>query len=179
MLVDKVVPNSPAADKLAQGDVITAFNGEPVKTPRDLATKVADAKSGSHASLTVQRDGRQQAVEVTIGSPRPEKTAAADEAPQGGKVGIALAPLSDDVRGQLGVPPGVKGVVVAEVKPGSPAAESGLQAGDVITRIGADPVTSPDEAVAKIRAAEHAKKEALAILVVRQGAARYLPLELG
>lgn len=177
VLVDKVLPDSPATKSLEQGDVITAFNGKPVKVPRDLAMDVANAKAGSTADLSVYRDGHQNSVQVKIGSPSEDKTASA-EIPREGKVGVALAPLNDDARNELGVDPSVKGVVVAQVKPGSPAAESGLKANDVITRIGQEPVTSPADAAAKIRSAENAKKPAIPVLVVRDGTPRYLALSL-
>jgi len=169
--------NSPATKTLEQGDVITAFNGKSIKAPRDLAMEVANAKAGSMADLSVYRDGHQKSVQVKIGSPAEEKTASA-ETPREGKIGVALAPLNDDTRHQLGVDPSVNGVVVARVKPGSPADESGLKANDVITRIGQDQVTSPADAAAKIRAAETAKKPAIPLLVVRDGTPQYLALSL-
>jgi len=178
VLVDKVLPDSPATGKLQQGDVITAFDGAAIKNPRDLAAKVADAQSGSNATLTVMRGGHEQSVQVAIGSAAKEKTAAA-ETPHGGEVGVALAPLNEQARDALGVDASVKGVVVAEVKPGSPAAESGLQANDIITRIGQDQVASPAAAAAKIRAAEQAHKGSIPLLVMRDGSPQYLALQLG
>lgn len=179
VLVDKVMPDSPATDKLQQGDVITAYNGQAIKTPRDLAIDVANAKAGSTAQLSVVRNGHEQTVNVTIGNLSSEKTASADDSAHGGKVGLALAPLTDNARNELGLDSSVKGAVVAQVKPGSPAAESGVKANDVITTIGGDHVTSPADAAAKIRAAEEAKKESVPLLVMRQGSPYYLALQLG
>ena len=62
-------------------------------------------------------------------------------------VGMAFAPLNQDEQQQLGLDPSVKGVVVAQVTPGSRADESGVQSGDVIVRVGNQAVTSPSEAV--------------------------------
>jgi serine protease Do len=177
VLVDKVLPNSPATKTLQQGDVITAFNGKTIKSPRDLAMDVADAKAGSAANLSVYREGHQQSVQVTIGNPSEQKAAQA-ETPRGGRVGLALAPLNDEARSALGLDDQTNGVVVARVKPGSPAAESGLQANDVITRIGQDQVTSPADAAAKIRAAEQAKKSSVSVLIVRDGTPQFLALAL-
>src|SRR6204780_118392 len=48
VLVDKVMEDSPAQKaQLKQGDVITAFNGEAIKGPRDLAVDVANVASGT------------------------------------------------------------------------------------------------------------------------------------
>jgi serine protease Do len=82
------------------------------------------------------------------------------------------------LRGQLGLGSAAKGVVVAQVAPGSRAAESGIQPGDVIVKIGTDAVTTPSDVVTKIHAAEHAKKQAVPLLVMRDGTTYYLALEL-
>jgi serine protease Do len=177
VLVDTVVPNSPATGKLQQGDVITAFNGKDVKTPRDLAMDVADVHAGSAAKLTVWRDGAEKSVDVTIGTQKAQ-TAANEDASQGAKIGLALAPLTDEARNALGLDATVHGVVVAQVEPGSPAAESGVHPKDIITRIGQDAVSTPSEAAAKIHAAEHAEKDAVPLLVMRDGAPYYLALQL-
>jgi serine protease Do len=179
VLVDQVEAASPAARAdLRQGDVITAFNGVAVKSPRDLAMMVADTHSGSTAKLTVWRDGREQPLIVTIGTQSKEKTAALDEQPGGAPVGMALAPLSPDQRSALGLDAAAKGVVVARVTPDSRAAESGVRAGDVIVRIGSDAVTTLSEAADRIRAAEQQKKEAVPLLVMRDGTTYYLALQL-
>ncbi|MBV8534793.1 MAG: PDZ domain-containing protein, partial [Alphaproteobacteria bacterium] len=96
-----------------------------------------------------------------------------------GKLGLALAPLTDDLRNQLGLDESVKGAVVAQVKPGSPAEESGVQPNDVITSVGGDHVTSPAQAAEQLRAAEHANKTSVPLLVMRQGTPYYLALQLG
>ena len=62
------------------------------------------------------------------------------------QLGLALAPLSPDMRNQLDVPDGTKGAVVRGVQPGSPAEPAGLQPGDVIVGVGTHAVTSPAEA---------------------------------
>jgi len=180
VLVDKIVPDSPSVGKLDQGDVITAFNGKTIKNPRDLAVDVADAKAGSTAKLSVVRNGHEQTIDIVIGNQSKEKkVASAGTSAHGQKLGLALAPLTDDMRSQLGLDDSVQGAVVAQVKPGSPADESGVQPNDVITRVGGDHVTSPAQAAAQFRAAEHAKKKSVPLLVMRQGTPYYLALQLG
>jgi serine protease Do len=180
VLINEVQPDSPAARaKLEQGDVITAYDGKAIKTPRDLAYAVANSKDGDKAKLTVWREGKDRTIEVAIGTQAPEQVAdAASEKTEFAPVGLALAPLTPEARGKLGLNPGVNGVVVAKVKPNSFAAESGVQAGDVIVRVGSDSVTTPDEAAAKIHAAQKDKKEAVPLLVSRDGTTYYLALQL-
>jgi serine protease Do len=176
VLVDKVEPDSPALQaKLQQGDVITAFNGQAIQGPRDLALDVANAANGTTAKVTFLRDGQQNVVDVAIGA-QPKDMASATPASNPAPVGMAFAPLNQDEREQLGLDPSVKGVVVAQVTPGSRADESGVRSGDVIVKVGSQTVTSPSEAVDKIHAAEHDKKEAVPLLVMRDGTTYYLAL---
>jgi serine protease Do len=179
VLVNDVMAGSPAnrAD-LHQGDVILSFNGAPIKDARDLARDVANTNAGQAANLGMWRDGHKQTIAVTIGTQSPEKTAAAGERDSPERVGMALAPLSQNEREQLGLDPSAKGVLVAKVEPGSRAEQSGLQAGDLIRRIGNDSVSSPSDAVAKIHQAERDRKEALPLLVTRSGTTYYLALQL-
>ena len=69
VVVNAVVDGSPAAHaSLQQGDVITAFNGKPIKDARDLALAVAGIQSGKIASLTVWRNDHSRSVNVSIGT---------------------------------------------------------------------------------------------------------------
>jgi serine protease Do len=85
------------------------------------------------------------------------------------RLGLALGPLSPDLRGQLDVPDGTKGAVVQGVQPGSPAEAAGLQPGDVIVGVGTHPVASPAEAVKAMRSALTGTDHALALRVIRNG----------
>jgi serine protease Do len=179
VLVDKVEADSPASKAdLRQGDVITAFNGTAIKGPRDLAVDVANTASGSSAKLTIWRDGHESVVDVAIGAQPTQMASAAPES-DGAPVGMALSALTAEQQQQLGLDPGARGVVVEQVAPGSRADASGVQSGDVIVRVGNEAVTTPAEAIAKIHAAEHAKKEAIPLLVMRDGTTYYLALQLG
>ena len=163
---------------LRQGDVITAFEGKVVKHPSDLALAVADIPQGSAATLTLSRDGTDRQVTVHIAAPPKETIASAATTEPKNPVGLALEPLSNDARAQLGLAADAKGVIVTSVEPNSRAAESGVQPGDLIVKIGGDQVAKPAQAASLIRAAEHSKKPAVALLVMRDGAAYYLALPL-
>jgi serine protease Do len=91
---------------------------------------------------------------------------------------MALAPLSPEARDALGLDSDTKGVVVSRVTPNGHAAESGIQAGDVIVSVGNDAVTTPNQAASKIHDAQKAKKGAVPLLVMRNGTKYYLALEL-
>ena len=179
VLVDAVTKDSPATRaNLQQGDVITAFNGHPIAGTRDLAMAVADTPSGKTVSMTVWRNGHSRSESITVGTEGATRVASAADAASEKPVGMSLEALTPDMRQQLNLAPGAAGVVVAQVTPGSNAEESGVQAGDIIQRIGDRPVHSPDQLVDAIHAAEHSKKDAISMLVMRNGVSSYLGLQL-
>ena len=61
--------------------------------------------------------------------------------------GVNVSNLDRQTGDELKVPENVKGVVITEVQPDSPAAEAGLKQGDVIQEINRHPVRTADEAV--------------------------------
>jgi len=178
VLVDKVMPDSPASKAgLQQGDLITAFDGKPIKEPRDMAMAVAGTHAGTDVKVTVVRDGKEQTVAVEIAKLKTDEQASADK-PGEGPIGLALAPLSDENRDQLGVDESVHGVVVEHVAPDSRAADSGVQPGDIIVKIGNQAIRTPAEVVKTIHEAEQDKKQAVPLLVMRDGNTYYLALQL-
>jgi S1-C subfamily serine protease len=142
--VEAVVPDSPADTAgLRAGDVVTAFGAFGVATDRDLQFLVADARPGDLVPLTVQREGRELRLTATLGTAPEREDPAAPEVRHW--LGLIAAPASGDdprvqrLREALGVAPG-RGLMVVGVVPDSPAADAGLQAGDVILEIDDRPV---------------------------------------
>jgi serine protease Do len=179
VIVNEVEANSPAAHAhLQQGDIITGFDDAAIKNPQDLALAVANAKEGTSAKLTIWRGGHDQTVDVVIGQQKPVESVSGQESSTSAPVGMALAPLTPEIRNERGLGSSAKGAYVAEVTPGSRADESGVQSGDVIVRVGNEAVTTPAEASAAIHAAERQKKEAVPLLVMRDGTTYYLALQL-
>ena len=93
-------------------------------------------------------------------------------------VGLSLEPLTADNRDQLNLPPTVSGVLVGQVTPGSNADESGVEAGDIIERVAGNRVTTPGQVADSIHAAQRQKKQAISLLVMRNGVTSYLGLQL-
>ena len=181
-LVASVQPDSPATKAdLQPGDVIRAVNGDHVGTPRDLARDIAMVAPGSSAKLDVIRDGNARSVDVTIGTLPGRQEASAGGGQGSGQppgIGLALAPLTPDVRQQLDLPDGAKGAVVAQVQSGSPAEQAGLQAGDVVMGVGQKSVSSPHEAADAIRAASRAGQP-LALRILRDGQPAFVAVTPG
>jgi serine protease Do len=171
-LIAALNSDGPAAHAgLKAGDVILAVNGQSISGPRDLAVAVAAIKPGDSAKLDVVTDGQAKNVNVQVGTLPSEDSASADDNGQGDQqkgIGLALAPLSPEMRSQLNVPDRTRGAVVANVAPGSPADKAGIQQGDVIVGVGSKAVTSPEQVAADIREALH-HGDAVALRLFRDG----------
>jgi len=138
------------------GDVITAIDGQAIKSMDDLIAYLADSTSvGQKVTLTVLRDGKETSVEVTLGA-RPKQTAQAatidlgqtpnqgqspdqNQTPNQGQtpnqsaptawMGISGLPVTAEIAQAMSLAASQQGVLVEQVQPGSPAENGGLQAG--------------------------------------------------
>jgi serine protease Do len=131
-LVAQVMPDSPAAKAgLKMGDVIVEFDGHMISKAGDLPRLVASTAVGSTATLKVVREGKPLTITTQIAT-LPEPQQVAEASPAGGKsLGLTVRPLTSALAKRLEVPDKT-GLVVTEVADGSPAAEAGVQPGDVI-----------------------------------------------
>ncbi len=182
-LLAGVQPDSPAAAAgLQPGDVIQAVNGTTIANPRELALNVANIQPGDKAHLSVLRDGQAKDVTVKVGALPNEQTASNEtKGSEAGRaqIGLALGPLSPDMRDQLDVPEGTQGAVVQRVQPGSPAEAAGLQPGDVIVGVGTRSVNSPSEAARAMRTALNGSDHSLALRVIRNGQPVFVGVTIG
>ncbi|HSU54540.1 MAG TPA: DegQ family serine endoprotease [Candidatus Dormibacteraeota bacterium] len=152
-LVGDVTSDSPAQKAgLKSGDVITEFNGKKVRDSRQLKLEVARVQPGETVPVKVLRDGSTRSLEVSVAEiPGTERLAkndnSGDKQDNGTLNGVTVGDLDSQSRHQFELPQNVRGVVITEVDPSSPAAEAGLKPGDVIQEINRKPVKSAEEAV--------------------------------
>jgi serine protease Do len=180
-IVDAPQPNSPAEKAgIKAGDVITAINGASVKDARDLARRIGMTAPGTSVKLDIMRDGKSQTLSMTLGEMPAQQHAKADAsqhaAPTAGMphLGLRLAP-ANEVEGA-----GDQGVVVMGVEPNGPAAEHGLQTGDVILAIGSKQVSSPDDVrAALIAARKDGRHDVLMRVKTADAAAHFVAVPLG
>ena len=125
-LISGVEPGSPAEKAgFKQGDVITSYNGKPVVDNNQLRNSVASTKPGTAVEVQVLRNGRTESLQATVG-----ELAAARE-----RSGSSPAAEKGEGRFGMTLETGPDGLTVAELDPAGVAAESGLQAGDVIQKV--------------------------------------------
>jgi serine protease Do len=89
--------------------------------------------------------------------------------PEGGAkqamVGVKLAPLDDALRKTFSLDQKVKGVVVLEVDPASPAALKGIRVGDVIVEAAQDAVTTTTDLLASFDKVRKSGRKAILLRV--------------
>ncbi len=188
--VDDHGPAKPAG--LLTGDVIVKFDGKDIKESRDLPKLVASLPVGKEVDVVVVRKGQEITKTVKLGRLEDgEKAAAAaangngDEETNAEKkaiskaFGMELSGLSDEARKTFRIKDGVKGVVIASVEANSPAAEKGLQAGEVIEEVNQLAVSQPAEVSKTIDALKQAgKKSALLLVANGNGDVRFVALAI-
>ncbi|SFA94743.1 serine protease Do [Poseidonocella pacifica] len=180
------VPEGPAAEAgMKAGDVITQFDGVEVADTRELVRQVGNTEVGKSVRVLVNREGQTVTLKVTLGR-REEAEGAIPvvaNAPEASEteteiLGITLTPLTDEMRGELGVGDNLEGLVITEVDETGEAFEKGLRAGDVITEAGQEKITSITALEAKIEDAREAGRKSLLLLIRRDGDPRFVALSL-
>jgi S1-C subfamily serine protease len=156
--IDSIDADSPLADSgLQAGDVITAVDGADLSSlnPRDLMQQLRDT---DQVTLTVQRGGEEVDVTLDITSLRDQMGDLGNMIPmmpgqQGnnnmmpgmmfgmsnGYLGVAFLPVTADLATEQNLTVQA-GALIEEVVDGSPAADAGLQVGDVVTAVNGESV---------------------------------------
>lgn len=137
-LIAQLAPDGPAEKSgLKAGDVIIAFDGKDVEDSAHLPHIVGLMEPGSTVPVVVVRNRKEKTVEVKIGGLDADDsyalTSQKTDGGYGGRLGLIIEVVPDEVLERLGIS---GGVVVRKVVSGSTAAESGIVPGDIITLIG-------------------------------------------
>ncbi len=172
-LVNDVLKDSPGKRAgLQHGDVILALNGDRVENSGQLRNRIALLGADKTVKLRVLRNGREQDVSVRLAArPNDERTAAVEQRPEEGSLdGIEVASLSGEMRQSHGIPTDVRGVVVTDIREGSPAGDAGLQPGFVIREVNRRPV----ESVAAFTGEYRKARGPVLLYVWREGASSFL-----
>ncbi len=178
-MVDEPQSDSPAAKAgIKSGDVIIAVNGTPVKDARDLARTIGMMAPDSSIKVDLIRQGEQKTVSLTIGTmPNGQQAVNAGQnaQPESGvpHLGLQVAP-AQDVSGA-----GNQGVVVTGVDPDGPAAEQGLQTGNVILDVGGKAVANAGDVRQALVEAKAQGKHDVLMRVKMGDATRFVAVPLG
>jgi len=167
VIVANVEKGSPA-DKagLESRDILLEVNGKKIESYDSFRNDIAMFAPGSSARFLVMRNGQTQHITVVLGE-RPTEAARGSsmEQPQSQEVlGLQVQTVTKDLAEQFGYPLG-EGVIVTGVAPGSPAAETGIEPGDLIQSVNRQTVNAVDE----FEKAVNATKDNKVLLLVKRG----------
>ncbi len=153
------------------GDVILKLNGEPVNQSTELPAVIAALAPGTTVKLELWRNHASREVSVKLAEMDDKRTASNVEHQQaGGKLGLAVRPLTSQEQHQANTQ---GGLLVEQVK--GPAADAGLQQGDIVIAANGAPVSS----VADLRTAVEKSKSHIALLVQRGETRLFVPVRVG
>ncbi|MCB1770692.1 MAG: PDZ domain-containing protein, partial [Candidatus Competibacteraceae bacterium] len=172
-LVGQVLPDSPAqAAGVQVGDVIVAFNDQPVQQSSELPPLVGRTRPGVSVPLRVIREGKEQALTIKLEElpEDPKLQQAIAVPPSSSRLGIVVSELPADQQKE-----GAKGVLVKEVNEG-PAASAGIRPGDIIARLNNAEITDPSQFAEQVKQLPAGRP--IPILVKRDNGALFLALTI-
>ena len=171
-LITEVRPGGPA-DKagLRSGDIVLALDGVAMVDSADLPPMIGASAPGSEHLLSVLREGKVGQIKVRVGD------LGTSDIPAGprkriAQLGVLVSDLNDATRQVLGIH---GGALVEEVAPG-PAADAGIQAGDILLKLGRHPLENAAQLVEL--ADGWGNGLTLPVLIKRQDNLTFLPITL-
>lgn len=168
-LVTSVSKGDPA-DKagIKVDDFIIEIDGKRIRSASHLSMLVAGKEIGKAMDVTLIRDGKEITAEITPDK-RPE-----DAIIHGGEnmvdieeLGFTIRDIDVEIRERYNIPDDVEGVIIANVKQRSNAAQKGLRAGIIITRLEDEKVESVEEFVKLFGKYKDSKMVVIDVLYVR------------
>ena len=170
-IVSAVAEDGPASQAgMRPGDVIVAYDGEPVDDTRELQNRVVTTRPGTTVPVRVVRDGEELTLNVTIEEldfdveARGPEAESPEELSEG--FGMTLRDLTPQAAARLRLPDGTTGAIVADLQRRGAAAAGGVRAGDVILSINRVEVGSAAAAVRELNSVESGRA---AFLLIQRG----------
>jgi len=178
-LVADVVKDGPAEKAgIEWGDVIVEFDGKEVAESKDLPRIVAAVPVGKNVTIKLLKDGKAITKNVKIAQME-ETTTKAAEGPVRKQIGIIVQNITPEIGRALGLK-NTNGAVITQVESGSPAAEAGLQGGDVIKEVNRKTIKNVDEFFQNIEQAKKANDSSSVLLLIQRNEnSLYVAVTLG
>jgi serine protease Do len=177
-LIAEVVPGGPA-DKvgLKRGDVVVEFDGKKIGSIRELTRTVASVEPGKKVKLEILRTSTKGKADkmnfdVEVGTYPADDAVAAGHGGESRVLGLEVQALTAKVAEQLGTED-LKGVVVAQVR--GPAAEAGIQRGDIIREVNRNSIEGVEDFASAIK--EIDKDQPALLLIERKGSTLFVTVK--
>ncbi len=179
-----------AAEKagLKAGDIVLEIDAEKITGAGDLVARLYTHQPGDIVNLTILRNGAQSTLPVTLQkleetAAKPNSSSEEGEDNNGGptlgqsnSLGLAFQDQTEDIKSQLpaGAP---KGPIVTNVIQQSPAAQAGLQPGDIILKVGNTAIYSANQLSVVLKKSD--MKDGVRIYLWREGETSFTILQSG
>lgn len=172
-LIADVKKDSPAAlAGLKQGDIVISYNHTKILNIATLRNAVAMMEPGSKVNLTILREGKQLNIPVEIASfPTSGELISGIET----KLGFEVENITPEIAQNLGLLD-EKGVIVSNVRPGSPSAWTGMKKGALIIEANKQKVSSTEEFFKVLSTTETGKP--VLLLIKQDGQMRFLSMKV-
>ena len=177
-IISDIVEGSPAYKSgLESGDVIIGFEGKEITNGAALKNLVSSTSPGQKISLQILRDGKEREIKVVLEERSGSETSsivndAFDE------FGLSVLDISENLIEEYEIQrpknSELQGVIVVDVEEGGIAEKSGLEKGDLITRIGRQKISNLK--MFKQEISEYKMDSKILFLVKRGNASRFLTL---
>ena len=140
-LITGVMPDTPAKKAgMRKGDVVIRINEKSIRDSNHLRNEIANAGAFADIEIELIRDGKSVIIQLKLDE-RPRKLGQIKAAPQPvptieqvEMLGMIVEELTEKTAKQLGIETG-SGIVIVEVKPGSPAEKTGLLPGMIVQEV--------------------------------------------
>ncbi len=168
-LVSEVFKGDPA-DKagLKAGDLITEVNGKKIKDTHELLLTIASFHVGDKIEVKALRDGQEKTFHIVV-TERKDQPEIASARESSENFGMIVQDITPEIAQYLGIA-SKSGVIVVDVKDGSPADEVGIQPQDIILQVNKVKISSLKDYLREI-SKKGAKKSVL--LLIKRGKATY------
>jgi serine protease Do len=164
-LVGHIFEGDPA-DKagIKTGDIIVEIAGKKIQDSHELMRIVAALTVGEKITVKILRDGKEKTLPVTVGERKDEK-----EIARKGKTreyyGMAVQEITPDMAKHLGLTE-KGGVIISQVRDGSPADDAGLKIQDIVLQINKVRISSMRDFQSEIK---KESQEGTILLLIKRG----------
>lgn len=172
-LVGNVFEGDPAAQAgIKTGDIIVEIDGRRIKNTHELLGTVATLPVGKKIAVRVLRDGKEMSFQVNVAERKESKSLAL-----GGKTverfGMTVQEITQDMAKHFGLSEKA-GVIITDIKEGSPADDAGLNVQDIILQINKVKIASTSDFLRET--AKGGPRDTILILIKRGEASIFLTL---
>lgn len=183
-LIAQVIPDSPAQEAgIEVGDVVTGFDGLPIESSSDLSWLASIKGAGKTVEVNLLRRGKPRTNKVTLTAHPNYPARKTDDHPKDRKAGglaveslaMTISEVPEKLRKSERLRDNIGAYVEALERKGA-AAKAGLRPGDIILKVGYDPIKGPGDLSKALAGVTGGNP--ISILVLRRGATSWLTLQV-